>query len=559
MITISKDFMESMPIALILTDEQGNIYKMNEAAVKIQKSMGLSSIHSIAEIDPKFEAKALEGQEQSQWTHCINNCLIQINLYKVRYEESDSYYLYVYNQLKYKMNEMDQVMDFIDDVVIIFNKDLVLEKINDAFQRHTGIDGKAYIGKSIFEIENDNMLEDPLAPKVVEAKEILSKKVKYSNGSVLTLTGVPILTKEGDIKKVIITGRDITKIIDLEEKLKKAENQKKKYYTKLKELEEYLGANEVIYSSDEMQKILNIAIKASKTDSSIFIWGESGVGKEVMARLIHNTSSRKDKPCIAINCAAIPKELLESEFFGYEEGAFTGARKQGKKGLFEEADGGTIFLDEIGELPIEMQSKLLRVIQENGFTKVGGSKFIPVNVRYISATNLTRDQLLNHKRFRQDLFFRLGVIPIRILPLRERKEDIFPLVHHFLKHFNYKYNLNVSISKEVMKHLYRYDWPGNVRELKNIIERLVILAETDVIDEEEYQLIIKFDIYNHDTGGGIVNDSVMPLKEAYKILEENMIKRALSEHSNVVEAAERLGIAPSTIYRKIKKGEIHLK
>lgn len=455
---------------------------------------------------------------------------------------------------------METVLDSIDDMVAIINRDTIIENVNDAFMKYTGLDGKAHIGRSIYELEDIQFLEEPLTPKVIETKQILSKNVKYESGSILTLTGIPIFNKDGEVKKVIITGRDITKLINLEETLKKVKNQKNKYLTKLKELEEYLGTNEVIYSSDKMKQVLNIVWKASKTDSSIFIWGESGVGKEVMARMIHKVSYRKDKPFIAINCAAIPNELLESEFFGYEEGAFTGAKKQGKKGLFEEADGGTIFLDEIGELPLKMQSKLLRVLQENGLKRVGGNKFIPINVRYISATNLTSDQLMDNKRFRQDLYFRLGVIPVKILPLRKRKEDIFPLVNHFLKHFNNKYDLNVTISKNVMKELYRHEWPGNIRELKNVIERLVVLAESHVINIEEYEIVRGFDVHNEDKENDeeVLKDKLMPLKEAYKILEETMIKRAMKEEPNVVEAAKVLGIAPSTIYRKIKKGEIDI-
>lgn len=561
MIIINKSFIDSMPISLILTDFQGIILKMNNSAMSFLKSIGFSSINSITEIDSKLYPKAVQDREQFQWTYCINGTTIDVNVYKAKYEDSSSCYLYVYNDSKYKINEMETVLDYIDDMVAIFDKDGVLEKVNDAFGKYIGIDGKALIGTSIYEmVDKYKLMKEPVTAEVLKSKKSLSKNIKYKTGRTLTLTGIPIFCKDGKIEKVIITGRDITKLIKLEAELKKVEYEKKIYITKLKELEEYLGANEVICSSDKMRQALNVVIKAAKTDSSIFIWGESGVGKEVMAKLIHNTSLRKDRSFIAINCAAIPNELLESEFFGYEEGAFTGAKKQGKKGLFEQADGGTIFLDEIGELPLKMQSKLLRVIQEKGLMRVGGSKFIPIDVRYVSATNLTNEQLTDHKRFRQDLYFRLGVIPINIPPLRERREDVFPLVQHFLKHFNNKYNLNITISKSVMKHLYRYDWTGNVRELKNMIERLVVLAESNVINEKDFEIVSKFGVHNDkkDTCEEILNNKLMSLNQAYRILEKTMIRRALKEESNVVKAAELLGIAPSTIYRKIKKGEINI-
>lgn len=558
MITINKDFIESIPTALILTDSQGIILKMNNSAISFLKDMGLSSIDSVDEIGAKFNTKVLHGRHQFKWTHSIGGSMIDIDLYKVTYEENNLCYLYVFNDIKYKIKEMNMVFDCVDDIVVVINKDKKIQNCNNALSRITGIAKEEFIGKSMHEIEDEFIDGEAVSLKVFEIKKPLSMNVKYKNGTFLTFTGKPIYDKDGEVTKVIATGRDITELVKLEEKLKKTVEQKEKYLSKLKELEEYLGANEVIYSSDKMKQLLNIAIKAAKKESSIFIWGESGVGKEVMARLIHNTSPRKDKPFIAVNCAAVPNELLESEFFGYEEGAFTGAKKYGKKGLFEEADGGTIFLDEIGELPIKMQSKLLRVIQENGFMRVGGREFIPIDVRYISATNLTRDRLTDHKQFRQDLYFRLGVIPINIPPLRERKEDIFPLVQYFLKRFNDKYNLNVRISNCVMKYLYRYNWPGNVRELKNIIERLVVLAESDVITDEEYEMVSQFGVDNDkkDNSSELLNNKLMPLKEAHRILEENMINKALQEEPNVVKAAELLGIAPSTIYRKIKKGEL---
>lgn len=560
MLIIDKNFVESMPIALFLTDNHGIIYKMNDAARSILKCMDLDAITSIKEIDPKLVPETFNSMAFCQWSNHDNTLTVGLNLYRVKYEDGAFYHLYVLDDSKQKINEFNTLLDGIDDLVAIFDKNLVLEHINDAFMNHTGIDGKKLIGKSIYEMKNENIVENPLAPKVFESKKVVSERVKYKSGSVLTLTGVPLFSREGEVNKIVLTGRDISELIFLEETLKNVEKEKNIYYTKVKELEGYLGASEAIYSSDIMKHVLNIVFKASKTDSSIFIWGESGVGKEVIARLIHNSSKRRDKPFVAINCAAIPSELLESELFGYDEGAFTGAKKQGKKGLFEEADGGTIFLDEIGEIPRKMQSKLLRVIQENGLTRVGGRDFIPIDVRYISATNLIKDQLTDNNSFRQDLYYRLGVIPIKIPPLRERKEDIVPLIYHFIEQFNEKYHSNVRISKEAMKLMYSHDWPGNVRELKNTVERLIVLAETELVSAEDYIAVSKFDAHNNAIGKDeeILNHELIPLKEAYAILEQSMIKRALKEESNVVKAAKILGIAPSTIYRKLKKGEIVL-
>lgn len=561
MIAINKEFIESMPAALIVADSKGIILEMNELATSFLKSTGVTSTVSVQELGFEFNVEGLHDKHQFRWMRFIDNSKIEIGFNKVRYEENDSCYLFSINDEEYKNKELDMVFDCIDDIVVVVNKDKKIEKCNNALARVLGVDREEFIGKSMYEIQNDVVDGDVASLKAFETKEPLSQNVKYKNGAYLTFTARPILDKDGEVVKVIATGRDITELVKLEDKLKKTEEQKEKYFSKLKLLEEFVWANEIIYSSDKMNQVLNTAVKAAIKDSSIFIWGESGVGKEVLARFIHDASSRKDKPFIAINCAAIPTELLESEFFGHEEGAFTGARKGGKKGLFEEADGGTIFLDEIGELPLKMQSKLLRVIQENGFMRVGGSEFIPIDIRYVSATNLTKERLSDPKQFRQDLYFRLGVIPINIPPLRERKEDVLVLVKYFLKHFNDKYDLRVRISKDAMKHLYGYDWPGNVRELKNIIERLVVLADSDVITCDEFEMVSQFGIatdLNKEISSELAENEIMPLKEALRIFEVDMIKRVLKVEPNVVKAAELLGVVPSTIYRKIKKGEIDL-
>ncbi|WP_219666709.1 sigma-54 interaction domain-containing protein, partial [Clostridioides difficile] len=309
-----------------------------------------------------------------------------------------------------------------------------------------------------------------------------------------------------------------------------------------------------------MDNIKKVVKRAAASDSSIFINGESGVGKEIIARTIYKYSSRRDKPFIAINCGAIPNELLESEFFGYEEGSFTGAKKKGKKGLFEEANGGTIFLDEIGELPMQMQKKLLRVIQENTITRIGGSKPIKIDVRYISATNISHEDLRNNLKFRQDLYYRLSVIPVKIPPLRERKEDIVPLVNYFLKLYNEKYNREVEVSPKVIELLEEYSWPGNIRELKNIIERFVVLSAKNVIGEDEFNMLINLDMIDNETDdlSPIVVNGIMNLNDAYKIVDQIMISKAINKYGSITKAAEVIGIYPSTIHRKIKSGHIHV-
>jgi len=320
-----------------------------------------------------------------------------------------------------------------------------------------------------------------------------------------------------------------------------------------------------------MQNVFRTALKAAKSDASVLILGETGVGKEVVAGFIHSSSKRSKKTFKSVNCAAIPEELLESEFFGYSEGSFTGASKNGKTGLLTEASGGTLFLDEIGELPLRMQSKLLRFLQDGKFMPVGGHAEIEADVRIIAATNLPKEQLMTHTNFRQDLFYRLSVIPINIPPLRKRRNDIIPLIHHFVRQFNVKYEMDIHIPAKLIKRLHLYDWPGNVRELKNFIERLVILADTDDVGEEEIELMLNLpdtpqksdsrsaDNLRSDTGTEVSVERLIPFRDALHQLEDILFHRAYAESGSILQAAKLLGIHPSTIHRKLKSNSLRIR
>ncbi|GAA0777895.1 hypothetical protein GCM10008908_33850 [Clostridium subterminale] len=301
-----------------------------------------------------------------------------------------------------------------------------------------------------------------------------------------------------------------------------------------------------------MLEVMKSATKILNVDTTALILGETGVGKEGIAKYIHFNSSRRNKAFITINCGAIPENLIESELFGYEAGAFTGASKGGKIGLFQLADGGTIFLDEVGELPLLTQVKLLRVIQEKKFEKVGGTNSISVDIRIIAATNKDLKQLIKAKEFRSDLYYRLSVFPIKIPPLRERKEDVPLLIQYFMDSLNKKYNLQCYLSEEAMEYLYNYEWPGNVRELKNVIERQIIMAEDNEIkknslpeeiikakQEQEYMISIN----NYSIKG-------YSLKEIIEEIELEIINDAINRHGNIKNASKALGIDASTIVRK---------
>ncbi|HOV80254.1 MAG TPA: sigma 54-interacting transcriptional regulator [Bacillota bacterium] len=300
-----------------------------------------------------------------------------------------------------------------------------------------------------------------------------------------------------------------------------------------------------------MQSVLATAIRVAQVDSTILIMGESGVGKGMLARFIQEISRRKDYPFVKISCGAIPEHLLESELFGYEAGAFTGARKQGKPGLFEVAGNGTVFLDEVAELPLSLQVKLLNVLQDKTFMRLGGVKEITTNARVIAATNKDLKQQVKKGAFRADLFYRLHVIPIVIPPLRERRGDILPLVSRFLEVFNKSYGFKRTVSPDVLDCLVRYDWPGNVRELQNVIEYLVVIARDDVIEVHDLPENILESVQK--TGAVKSTSGRVTLKDALEEYERNLIASVLVEHETLKDAADSLGIDISTLTRKKQK------
>jgi len=386
-----------------------------------------------------------------------------------------------------------------------------------------------------------------------------------------------ILTAQSEIKIIMMTAFGtvknavnamklgvydyLTKPIDLDELLiiiRRALQEQKLIYENIdlrSKLKETYRFENIIGVSGKMQEVFKKITKVAGSDATVLLRGESGTGKELIARAIHFQSKRKDKPLIEINCASIPENLLESELFGHEKGAFTGAYKQ-KKGKFEIADGGTLFLDEIGELPISLQAKLLRVLQEKRFTRVGGVENIEVNVRLIAATNADLEVLLKEGRFREDLYYRLNVIPIIVPPLRERPEDIGPLTDFFIEKYARKNNRQIKgISVEARELFLHYHWPGNVRELENAIENAVVMSESDLIQVDDLPVYLKdtrpafqgfpFPWEDYDK---------MSYKEKLAYLEREIIRQALMEtKGNKTHAAEKLGFTLRTLRNKVKK------
>ena len=464
---------------------------------------------------------------------------------------------------------IESLIEHIDEIVVIFDENGIIRKMNSICDEILPFTRAEVTGKDIYQLMDSGEVSEPIIIKMLEARKKVYKNIIYPTGKMIAYTAIPLFDSDDNIKGGVLTGRDISRIAKLDRIKRYNENE-------APDADEIQEAREYVSISREMKKVKKMILRAARSDSSIFITGETGVGKEVVARYIHNNSSRREKPFIAVNCGAIPAELIESELFGYEEGAFSGARKRGKEGIIELVDGGTLFLDEIGELPYDMQKKLLRVIQENEVTRVGGVKPRKIDVRYVSATNITSEELRNPKKFRQDLYFRLSVIPIGVPPLRSRKDDIVPMCNHFLEIFNEKYQRNVRITKKVGDILTENPWYGNVRELKNLVERLVVLSNSDLVGEDQLRILMDLDSGMHENIGAtsicdvnlhdfeevsrpsVVINGDMTLDEAVRHVEQKMIKEAVDKHGSIQKAARALGIDPSTIHRKIKSGQIEI-
>ncbi|MEK4923041.1 sigma 54-interacting transcriptional regulator [Cytobacillus sp. FSL R5-0569] len=428
---------------------------------------------------------------------------------------------------------------------------------NSAMERITGIPKDYYMNKKVDALIERGILESSLTKRVIEKKETISHvQFNRAGNESLLLTGSPVFDDTGEVESVVTNIRDLSQLIELQNALKEANKLNLSYRQEIERLKQNINIHQqsIVIESEKMKHVYETAERIVNVDATVLLLGDTGVGKDVLAKYIYETSNRRMKgKYIKLNCGAIPEELIESELFGYEKGAFTGADKQGKPGMFELADEGVLFLDEIGELPLASQVKLLRVIQEKEIQRVGGTKTKNVNVRLIAATNRDLKEMVNKGLFREDLYYRLNVITIEIPSLKDRREDIYPLIEYFLKQTNEKYHFNKDLHNDVKKFLYHYQWPGNIRELANLIERLVIVSQESIITMNdlppEYQREIDFPYEN---------EKIETLKDVVEAAEKKAIMKALKKCTTTYELASALHTSQPTISRKLKKYGIEL-
>ncbi|WP_085507139.1 sigma-54 interaction domain-containing protein [Thalassobacillus devorans] len=437
------------------------------------------------------------------------------------------------------------------DVIYVTDGEGMTLRVSASAEKLWGIKPEELVGKTVYEHETNNIFNPSVAKLVLERKEKVQTFQTTKTGRRLLVVGTPIKDDSGEIIRVINTSRDITKEAKLKDEVAGVKRLLEGYRKQLEQIHERERQNHsIIHKSKSMEEVIMLSKKVASVDSTVLITGESGVGKEVIASYIHQNSSRHNKPYIKVNCGAIPRNLLESELFGYEEGAFTGAKKGKKIGVFEASDGGTLFLDEISELPIDLQVKLLRVIQEKEIQRLGGTKPIKINTRILAATNKDLKMKVKEGAFREDLYYRVNVLPINIPPLRDRKEDIPLLALHFLEVFNKKYNTEKRFSQSAIDALYKYDWEGNVRELQNIVERAAVFIEDNEIKDNN----LPSDITKNATGQASISiHRLVPLNDARKIVEDKLLELAQEKYKNMYEIAEALGVNQSTVSRKLKK------
>ncbi|WP_035100213.1 sigma-54 interaction domain-containing protein [Aneurinibacillus terranovensis] len=436
------------------------------------------------------------------------------------------------------------ILEFSTDGIYVVDRRGITLFVNKAYEQITGFSREVLVGRHMQDLIDEGYLNESVSLQVLQAKKKISLLQKIKQIKEVIATGNPVFDAEGNIEMIVTSVRDVTKLNILQNELSKTKtfSQMQNYrFSFTTDQEE----NKFLFKSISMKKIYEKIEQVAPFPTSVLLTGPSGAGKEVIANLIHHLSDRKDKPFIKVNCGAIPETLLESEFFGYESGAFTGARREGKIGLLELANEGTLMLDEIGEMPVQLQVKLLRAIQEKKIRRIGGEDSIPVDIRIISATNQNITSLIEQKKFREDLYYRISVIEIQIPSLAQRREDIEILIEHYFDYFCQKYRVHKEMTQETKRCLNEYEWPGNVRELKNVMENIVTSIPDGCIEPYHLPYRVQYSLHK----------SMSNLKKRMEQIEKQIVREAVVNHSSLRQASKYLGIDHSTLIKKIKRWE----
>lgn len=448
-----------------------------------------------------------------------------------------------------KLLLLEEVLDHAEIGIHLVNRQYITIYYNRIAEKIDGLSKDEVIGKNMKELVDSGIFSQSVAVDVLSTRKE-KEIVQRVNDRYVRANGVP-LYKNGRFRAVVVYTVDINTVENLSNRVEELRKRNKELRKELNKYKSDFLDNQLLFKSKKMHRVVDLGEKVAKVNSTILLEGESGVGKTLFANHIHEFSNRSNKPFVKVDCSAIPENLFESEVFGYEPGSFTGALESGKEGLAEVADGGTLFLDEIAEVPINSQVKLLTLLQEKTIQRVGSTKRKKVDIRVIAATNQDLIAMVEEGRFRQDLYYRLKVIPIVIPPLREREADILPLIKLFCNKLNNYYDMKKTVSPKGINALINYSWPGNVRELENVIERLVVTSEFDVITEEE--VLQNISLSEHE------NTSKLSYRDRVVLFEKNLIEEESKNVSSIRELSKSLKINESTLRKKIERFGIDMK
>jgi PAS domain S-box-containing protein len=460
-------------------------------------------------------------------------------------------------ELDTKQALLDAVMSSSYDGICLISPDGVFLEMNGAFERITGLARGDWLGKTIGEMRTTpGMARNSAALKVLDGVAPATTLVSIRGGELMLVTANPHHGPGGDLQSIILNVRNITQLNVLKRQIEKERSDPSDAQMEVSHLHERLeqaGLGSFIFRSQEMTRIVATALQIADFDLTVLIEGETGVGKGVLAKLLHRLGRRAAGPFIEVNCGAIPESLVESELFGYEPGAFTGSSRAGKRGLFEAAHGGTIFLDEIGELPKSSQAKLLKILDDRTITRVGGTTPKPLNVRVIAATNRHLRELVRHGAFRADLLYRLETVPMVVPPLRERREDLKALIYAFVTQCGRELGAERTISAEGVQCLLGHPLPGNARELKNLVVRMLLGSTEREIGLEHVRAAVDGEPAQRGEAADDPEEQRGPMKQRLEQVERRILAASLRECRSTYEIAERLGINQSSVVRKIKK------
>lgn len=564
-IQIAPSLFSTLPVGVAVLNASGHICYCNPIfSHQFNIEKGLAFADALPECANNLDQVLQQGSQTMEWFDAGNSviCLspIQFNfgeggaLCCVYNNIASPVTLSTLPEVKKLILERDAIIDSITEGVWVCDAKGVVIRVNPVSARLSGAEPSEFLGKNMRELQAEDYFKDCATLEAIKQKTTVTRLVALKKTGIKVIaTAKPIFDDKGELIMTVGTERDITKLEALHQFLEEQAAIQTSYQTKIKELQILHDVSQTfIAKSKPMLQVLEHIIKVSNVDSTVLILGESGVGKSAIANFIHKHSDRAQHNLLSINCASIPETLIESELFGYEKGAFTGAQEKGKPGLIEMAHGGTFFLDEIAELSLASQSKLLKFLDEGSIIRIGGTTKRQVDVRVIAATNRDLEQLVSEGNFRHDLYYRLNVISIHVPPLRERNECVLALLKHYINHFAEKMNYKRTLAPRTLERLLSYEYPGNIRELINICERIVVLTDREYVVPGDLPQHIFFKDGQRSSAPESLREGET-LVETMSRVERSLLLNARNQYGSHDKMAKALGVTQPTITRKMKK------